>query len=79
MNATAYSRGSGRGEVAGFGDTSSSGMFSMNSNPASLKGKIQQLEEISVQVNHELQLQKKELSIMNTEKDSLSQVLNMKA
>ncbi|EGR34403.1 protein kinase domain protein [Ichthyophthirius multifiliis] len=44
-----------------------------------LKGKIQQLEQISKQVNEELQQHIKELASLNNEKDQLGQVLNMKA
>ncbi|KAL4508519.1 hypothetical protein ABPG72_003823 [Tetrahymena utriculariae] len=90
MNNTGYSQQNGsafrtqRPESKGFGNDinfSSQGLntFSTNSNPASLKGKIQSLEEMAFSVNNELQLHKKELAILNSEKDSLSSVLNMKA
>ncbi|KAL4437607.1 hypothetical protein ABPG74_017845 [Tetrahymena malaccensis] len=54
------------------------GTQQLGQNPASLKGKLQNLEETTKAVSDELSMHKKELQILKSEKDTLQQVLKVK-
>jgi len=49
-----------------------------SSNPASLKGKLMNLESTIKEVVDELNFHKKELQVLKSEKDTLESVLSMK-
>ena len=58
----------------GFGQTHSS----LGTNPASLKGKLMGLEEMIKSVADEMNMHKKEVQALKSEKDTLESVLSMK-
>ena len=49
-----------------------------NNNTANLKGKLQALEEMILQLADELQYHKKEVQVLRSEKETLESVLTMK-
>ena len=49
-----------------------------NNNTANLKGKLQALEEMILQLVDELQYHKKEVQVLRSEKETLESVLTMK-
>ncbi|KRW99199.1 hypothetical protein PPERSA_07442 [Pseudocohnilembus persalinus] len=51
----------------------------LGQNPASLKGKLQNIEEMAKLVSDELSMHKKELAVLKSEKDSLENVLGLKS
>ena len=54
------------------------GSQTSNNNTANLKGKLQALEEMILQLADELQYHKKEVQVLRSEKETLESVLTMK-
>ena len=54
------------------------GSQTSNNNTANLKGKLQALEEMILQLADEMQYHKKEVQVLRSEKETLESVLTMK-